>query len=170
MSLHERRFRERPCCWPIVSRSATLPTVAMAAAVPTFSWTYKAGQQQQLHPLCPRVHGCNCFQGQVDVGYSDLSWFQLLNVKQTRSERGSSDDVEGGFICAHDYTVQYQRHPEGLSAILSQVHGNVQQKKRLRELTLIHFDSACLKNENTFLRKCHFSFTALFKVLQRNIM
>lgn len=65
MLLHERRFRERPCCWPIVSRSATLPTVAMAAAVPTFSWTYKAGQQQQQQPrpLCPRVHSGYCFQG-----------------------------------------------------------------------------------------------------------
>lgn len=49
MLLHERRFRERPCFWPIVSRSATLATVAMAAAVPTFSWTYKAGRQQLPH-------------------------------------------------------------------------------------------------------------------------
>lgn len=54
--LHEGRFRERPCCWPIVSRSVTLPTVAMAAAaaatVPTFSWTYKAGRRQRLLLLC----------------------------------------------------------------------------------------------------------------------
>ena len=32
------------------------------------------------------------------------------------------------FICAHDYT-QPHFHPEGLSAILSQVHGNVEQEK-----------------------------------------
>lgn len=54
--LHERRFRERPCCRPIVSRSVTLPTVAMAAAaaaVPTFSWTYKAGQRQRPLLLGP---------------------------------------------------------------------------------------------------------------------
>lgn len=49
--LYERRFRERLCFWPIVSRSATLPVVAMAAALPTFSWTYKAGQQQQQQQL-----------------------------------------------------------------------------------------------------------------------
>lgn len=33
-----------------------------------------------------------------------------------------------------------------------------QKKKRLRQVTLIHFDKVCLKNENTFLWKCHFSF------------
>lgn len=57
--------------------------------------------------------------------------------------------------------IQAQFHPEGLSATLSQEHRNAQQKKRLRELTLIHFDRACLKNENTSLLKCHFSFTSL---------
>lgn len=69
MLLYERRFRERPCCRPIVSRSVTLPAVAMAAAVPTFSWTYKAGQQQQQqpHPLYPQVHSCNRFKGHLDV-------------------------------------------------------------------------------------------------------
>lgn len=54
--LHGKRFRDRPCCQPIASRSVTLPTVAMAAAaaaVPTFSWTYKAGQRQRPLLLCP---------------------------------------------------------------------------------------------------------------------
>ncbi|CAB1419244.1 unnamed protein product [Pleuronectes platessa] len=52
--------------------SATLPTVAMAAAVPTFSWTYKAGQRrQQPHQLCPRVHiYCATAQGHPDAGHA----------------------------------------------------------------------------------------------------
>lgn len=125
MLLHERRFRERPCCWPIVSRSTTLPTVAMAAAVPTFSWTYKAGQQQQEqpHPLCPPAHVCNCFQGHLDVRCTllqRLKRFQLLNVKQTRSKR------EGAlWLC-----VQSQLPPKGLSATLSQEHGKCWAEKR----------------------------------------
>lgn len=56
--------------------------------------------------------------------------------------------------------------PSFISALLSQVHVDVQQGERLRELTLIH----CDKNENTSLWKCHFSFAALLKVLHRNMM
>lgn len=93
-TLHERRFRERLCCRPIVSRSVTLPVVAMAAvaaAVPTFSWTYKAGQPQRPLLLCPE-HLYR--RGHLDGGAPSAAvwgfhFSQLYNARRTRSQKGA---------------------------------------------------------------------------------
>ena len=48
-------------------------------------------------------------------------------------------------------TVQCYIHSEGPFSYSVTEHGDVQQKKRLRELTLINFDRVCRKNETTFM-------------------
>lgn len=168
MLLLKKRFRERLCCWPIVSRSATLPTVAMVAAVPTFSWTYKARQQRQPHPLRPQGQSHNCSQGHLETGlplqrFMDL---QLKSAFECQPFKVRERDRElwqcYGLLCP----CTRAHRPSFISALLSQVHVDVEQEERSRRLTLIR----CDKNENASLWKCHFSFTALLKVRQRNMM
>lgn len=65
-----------------------------------------------------------------------------------RASKRERQQFKGCFFCVCDYAILAD--PQGLAAILSQVRWDVKQKKRLKELTLIHFDRACLKNENTF--------------------
>lgn len=170
MLLLKKRFRERLCCWPIVSRSATLPTVAMAAAVPTFSWTYKAGQQQQQkqpHPICPQGQSHNCFQGHLDTGLAPQRFMDFqLKAFECQLFKVRERDRELWQCFGLLYLPPWAYRPSFISALLSQMHVDVQQGQRSRGLTLIHWD----KNENTSLWKCHFSFAALLKVLQRNMM
>lgn len=126
-----------------------ISTVAMAAAVPTFSWTYKAGQQQQPHPICPQGHSHNCYQGHLDTRltlqrFMDLqlkSAFECQLFKVTERDRELWQCLGLLYLCTWAY------RPSFISALLSQVHVDVQQEERWRELTLIH----CDKNENTSL-------------------
>lgn len=69
---------------PLFPDQPLLPTVAMAAAVPTLSWTYKGGQQQHPQPLCPQ--GRNCFQGHLDVGFT-LQPFQMKSPFKCRADK-----------------------------------------------------------------------------------
>lgn len=80
-------------------------------------------------------------------------------MSSRQGQRGSFDNVRG---CDIDYRIPVSsRRP--LSYTVISTWKCSAEKGDWGELTLIRFDRACLKNEYTFMWKCHFSLTALFE-------
>lgn len=122
--LHDGRFRERPWCWPIVSRSVTLPTVAMAAAaatVPTFSWTYKAGQWQQPLLLCLEHFSRRGHLGRGAPPTSDWGchFSQLSNGQGHRRGRGGGSTFLWTWGHLYGYSVAKEKGADGFPPMVS---------------------------------------------------
>ncbi|KAI9529790.1 hypothetical protein NQZ68_008029 [Dissostichus eleginoides] len=90
----------------------------MAATVPTFPWTYKAGQQQQQPlPLCPQVRSCNCTQGHLDARYTlhcsqglekHTDYFKFFLRSPPAQSVGQGGDAEETQGCTSGHILQLE--------------------------------------------------------------